>query len=319
MRTITQSAFIGVDLVTTMKPAPVIPRGDRKRVARVLHLGAGRQSSWLAEAMVEGELEPATFAIFADTGDEPPWVYGQVGYLRDRLALINVPLFIVRRSERGMVGDIQYNVDQRFASLPLFTRGADGERGRIKRQCTSEYKIAPSDSALLDWMVAHGHARVVTDKHGRASRRVARGVYTQNVYGISFEEFYRAGKRGASWQVADYPLIDRRMTAQACVDWLKARGLPVPQKSACIVCPFHDNGYWLWLKTEAPPEFEHACQFDDWLRSPEAKSRKQLKGLRQDCYLHESLVPLRLVDFAKIAAEKAHAPLLDLCGDYCMT
>jgi len=319
-----QHVFVGENQVikTKKRPGKKFNAKRTRMVARVYHLGAGRQSSYLVEAMLDGELPRADLVIFADTGDEPQWVYQQVDYLKAKCEAVGVPFATVKRPGWGIVGDIQHNLDQRFASLPLYTRGDDGKIGRMKRQCTSEYKIAPTEDYLLGWLVACGHATVVIDKNGNASRRVRPDVYTENYYGISFEEFWRAGNRGAGWQKAVYPMIDGRMTANDSVTWLRARGRPVPRKSACRICPFHDDEYWYWLQTESPADFDHACLFDEWLRSPQAKNRKQLKGLKQDVYLHRLCQPLRSIDFAALTRERERereTPLLELCGDYCMT
>jgi hypothetical protein len=77
------------------------PIPERQKVARFLHLGAGVQSSTLVEMVVEGELEPVDYVLFADTGDEPPWVYKQVVYLTNRLSTVNIPLIITRNSWGG--------------------------------------------------------------------------------------------------------------------------------------------------------------------------------------------------------------------------
>src|SRR5690349_808332 len=129
MRTATQLAFIGEQQITHIRRPRrrVTARRDRTLVARILHLGAGRQSSWLAEAIVLGELPRVDLAIFADTGDEPHWVLSQVAYLKERLASVAIPLAVVKRSERGLVEDIRQNVDQRFASLPLYTKDTSGK------------------------------------------------------------------------------------------------------------------------------------------------------------------------------------------------
>jgi hypothetical protein len=317
-----QHAFIGEDQIILnrkKKRGSALNMRRTRLVARIYHLGAGRQSSYLLERMLIGELPRADLVVFADTGDEPRWVYEQVKYLQARCEEQDIPLFIVRQSEGGLVHDIQHNFDQRFASLPLYTRGGDGSIGRMKRQCTSEYKIAPSENMVLNWLVQHGHAMVVIDKNGRTSRRVHADVYTENYYGISYEEYWRAGNRGPGWQKAIYPMIDERKTADDAVLWLGTNNRPVPKKSACRVCPFHNDEYWLWMKTEEPEDFEYVCQFDEWLRSQEAKNRKQLRGLRQDVNLHRSCQPLRSVDFAMLEKDRQAAPLLDLCGDYCMT
>jgi hypothetical protein len=283
-------------------------------VGRFLHLGAGVQSSTLAEMIVEGELAPVDAVVFADTKDEPPWVYEQLDYLEGRLATRGIPLERVARSAQGLVHDAIHGAG-RFASMPLYTQDPHtGKTGILRRQCTSEYKIEPSDDWVRNWLVAHGHARLIHDKRGWTRRQVSRQVCTEHLYGISLDEFYRSGKRGPGWQRAVYPLIDRRMRRSDCERWLRERGLRVPYKSSCVHCPFHDDTYWRRLKTDYPAYFERACQFDDWLRSPEGR-RRFTRKLRQDVFLHRSGIPLREVDFEAPGA----GPLFELCGDYCMT
>lgn len=320
---VVQSNFIDVESVTLVRrTVPNVRRSQMTVVGRFLHLGAGVQSSYLAELIIAGEAPRPDLVIFADTGDEPQYVYDQVEYLGGRLAEVDVPLQIVRRSERGLVGDIRENLDARFASMPLFTLHPDGKVGRVRRQCTAEYKIAPADDEILDWMEERGYAKSGTDKNGVRFRRVKRGILTDHVYGISFDEWERGGARGPSWQRPLYPLIDERLTRFSIEQRMRQRGWRIPLKSACRVCPFHDDQYWLWMKTTAPADFEHACSFDDWLRSDEAKGRKQLEGLRQDCYLHRSCTPLRSVDLEALVEGRGlpESPdLLALCGDHCMT
>lgn len=295
------------DYTTKTIPQPV---PDRLRVARFLHLGAGVQSSVLAESMAEGEIAPADVVIFADTGNEPPWVYEQVQYLTDRLATVNIPLETVRQTPGGLVVDASGD-QSRFVAMPLFTKDENGKIGMMRRQCTKEYKITPCDDFILQWMIDHNHGSLIETKKGQR-RIVSRKVYVENIYGISLDEWERSGKRGPKWQRAVYPLIESRMTRKACIDWLKDRGLRVPYKSSCIVCPFHENSHWLYLSLMHPSVFEEACQFDDWLRTPEAK-KKLLRNMNQPCFLHRSCQPLRTVDFSNAIDSIA------LCGDHCMT
>jgi hypothetical protein len=42
---------------------------------RILNLGAGVQSTTLFLMLIDGDLPPVDYAIFADTGDEPQDVY----------------------------------------------------------------------------------------------------------------------------------------------------------------------------------------------------------------------------------------------------
>lgn len=293
-------------LLPTVKNKTVLRVRDfssKKRVARVLHLGAGRQSSTIAEMSANGDLPPIDFAIFADTKNEPEWVYEQVDYLKTRL-----PVVVVEKSAGGIVHDIKYG-HGRFASMPFFTKDETGNVGRLKRQCTSEYKIQVINDYLRDWLIERSHGKVASD----GSRRISRRVYIESWFGISWDEIQRLNDRSGPWQRDVYPLVDRRMGLEQCLAYLVSHGHPVPGKSSCKVCAFHDDDYWLNLKINHPAEFVEACDFDDWIRSPEAAERLTL-GLKADVYLHRSCIPLREVDFE---AQPPTPPMF--CGAHCMT
>lgn len=276
------------------KPALVRDFSNRKLVGKVLQLGAGRQSSCIAEMIVEGELPRVDLVVFADTGDEPTWVYEQVWYLAGRLGSVGIPLMLVKKQgANSLVEEAKNTVGRRFAAMPLYVGTRGKRQGILKRQCTNEWKIIPSDHCLRDWLLQCGHAVRRSD----GARMVKPSVYIEQWYGISADEPWRMKARGLNWQRAVYPLIERQMTTQACLKWLEARALPVPKKSSCRVCPYHDDHYWLDLKKNWPVDFEHACAFDDWLRSPEAQLTKMIKRLVYECYLHESCLPLREIDF----------------------
>lgn len=292
---------------TRSQPVP-----DRDLVGRFLHLGAGVQSSTLAEMVVEGDLPRVDAVLFADTGNEPYWVYRQVWYLAGRLSAVNIPLIITMQTDTGLVADSMAD-RTRFVAIPLFTKNPDtGTVGQMRRQCTNEYKIVPNKNWMLDWLVARGHATRYTDKNGVTYRRARRSIYVEDWYGISLDEWDRAGRRGAKWQRAVYPLIDRRWRRVDCIRWLKAHDLPIPKKSLCIVCPYHRDYYWLALEQHDPDLFEEACLYDDWLRTPDAR-RKVVRKKDQPVYLHESCVPLRDVQF-----DPSRQPVA-MCGDHCMT
>lgn len=275
----------------------------KKRVARILHLGAGRQSSCIAEMSADGVLPPIDFAIFADTKNEPPWVYDQVDYLSTRM-----PVVVVERSSGGILEDTKNGIGQ-FASMPFYTKDDNGNVGRLKRQCTSEYKIEVINDYLRDYFIERGYGKIAKD----GSRRISRDVYVESWFGISFDEIERLKDRATSWQKDVYPLIDRRMSVSDCLQYLETNGHPIPQKSSCIICAFHDDDYWLDLAENHPEVFAVACEFDDWLRSDEATKRITV-GLKSDVYLHRSCVPLREVDFA------SQPPVLPMfCSAHCMT
>lgn len=281
-------------------------RADAVYDLSVLMLGAGLQSSALCEMMVEGAYPLPDLVIFADTGDEPQHVYDQVDYLRRRLAAEDVPLQIVTAG--NLIEDTQKG-NGRFAGMPLFVRDdKTGILSMLPRQCTNEYKIQPSVKYLRRFMAGRGLASQI--KGG--AYRVKRGVRVRHYLGISYDELERMKPSRTPWLDNAYPLVDLRMWRADCARWLREHGLPVPRKSSCRSCPFHDLDTLRAMRDENPEEFEHVCVFDDWLRSPEGRAR--FFRIRGTLYLSRYGLPLREAVDTSLAA----LPLFALCGGHCM-
>lgn len=264
-----------------------------------LSLGGGVQSSALVEMIVEGVLAPVDAVIFADTGDEPVYVYEQVSYLCARLASVGIPLVFV--SGGNMVDDLA--LGRRFVALPLFTRYIDKtvsgfgkvadmvNVGRLKRQCTSEYKILPIERFVRSILLSRGLA--LRDPIGRIYARD--GVSVDCHLGISLDEWQRMKPSKVGFITNRFPLIDRRLTRKNCIDWLLARGLPVPHKSSCRRCPYHSDSHWLKMSQDSPDDFAHVVAFDDSLRDGSSRIGTTARG---DVFLHSSCKPLSQVDFS---------------------
>lgn len=314
----TQNSMFGEISPITIKVVKRRKPRKRRLVGRILNLGAGLQSSTLAEMVIAGQLPHLDLAIFADTGDEPEYVYEQVRHLEGRLADIDVPLIIVRQSENGIVHDSMYG-QGRFASMPVFTRNLEtGEIGRLRRQCTNEYKIRPAHDYVLDWLLDRGYAKVVSTSKG-SRRRVDNDVYIESWFGFSLDEWHRMSRgKLPAWQKQVCPLVDLRMTRQHCEEWLIQKGLRVPQKSSCRVCTYRKDSGWLKMATQYPEDFRLACEFDDWLRSPEAAQRLTM-NLEQPVYLHQECIPLSEVDFEQRVKADTKPDLFSLCSGSCMT
>lgn len=310
---------------------------------KILNFGGGLQTGTLMQMIVLGDLPKPDIAIFADTGDEPDYVYDQVEYSRKRLASVGVPLVTV--SAGNMVDDL-YN-GRRFAAIPLFTvlTGGNGKAtktpdaqlqlisldsieiepshtlsgfgmeaqeitvGRLKRQCTHEYKIEPIEKeiriALLEMRLAK------ETKDGRI--RVKNGVWVEQWIGYSTNEADRIKPSRNPWAKFRYPLIEKRLSKVACISWLKARKLPIFKKSSCKRCPYHTDPYLLEMKQERPGEFGEVVQFDRDIRNGKLRISASAKG---KLYLHASCKPLDEVDL-----QEGQANLFEqnLCGEVCWT
>lgn len=124
--------------------------------------------------------------------------------------------------------------------------------------------------------------------------------------GISCDEVIRAKPSFEAWQIKRFPLIEKRMSRQDCLAWLRRHGYPEPPKSACIGCPFHDNARWRRMRDHDPEAWADAVAADKALRTG-------LRGIRGEVFLHRSCVPLDQADLST-AADRGQ---LDLWPNEC--
>jgi len=271
-----------------------------------LSLGGGLQSSTIVEMMVEGELSPVDLVLFADTGDEPDYVYSQVGYLKGRLQLINVPLEIVS------IGDMIKHYHEpwrRFATLPVFTKLGDNI-GKMPRHCTHDYKINPIEKRVRRGLLELGKAT----EQSNGAIRINKGVQIECWLGISLDEVQRMKENKHKWVFNRWPLIEKRMTRLDCSNWLSQRGLPVPRKSSCRICPYHNDDHFRWMKDYRPDDWKHVVEFDDFLRNGNGKITTSARG---ELFLHKSCVPMSEVDLSN-QQDKGQLEMFDVCDEgYC--
>lgn len=244
---------------------------------RYLSLGAGVQSSTLLLLAAQGRIVGFDGAIFADTGWEPAVVYRHL----DRLAGIaeRAGIEVVRVS----AGDIRADAldpAHRFASMPLFTLGPNGERGMARRQCTSEYKIKPI-KAEVRRRLGYPHPA-----------RVPAGVRADMAIGISLDEIGRARGSDVGYMRNTFPLLDLGWRRHDCLRYLHRHGLGDTPKSSCVGCPFHDDGFWLALREQSPKEWADAVDFDHAIRDGSARANAGGHPLRGRFFLHRQRVPL---------------------------
>ena len=288
---------------------------------RALSLGAGVQSTTIALLAAHGEIGPMPdCAIFAETGWEPSAVYDHLDWLMSG----NVLPFPVHVVSAGNIRDelLAAGAGNRWASIPAFTKtvtpaGAlvpvfdeddDGELveigsrrattetvsiGMIRRQCTTEFKIVPIRRKVRELVD-------LTRKRSPAYPVVEQWI------GISCDEVIRAKPSFEAWQIKRFPLIEKRMSRQDCLAWLRRHGYPEPPKSACIGCPFHDNARWRRMRDHDPEAWADAVAADKALRTG-------LRGIRGEVFLHRSCVPLDQADLST-AADRGQ---LDLWPNEC--
>ena len=263
-----------------------------------LNLGAGVQSSVMALMFEHGEInEPKPeAAIFADTGAEPAYVYEWLDWLEGELS------YPVHRVQKGNLrDDIMASIDGgRFAGAPFFTetRGGKMTDGRLRRQCTREYKITPITRELR---------RLLGLKKGQ---RAGSDVLAVQYIGISYDEAIRMKRPKEKWLEHRWPLVDMNMRRLDCLRWMEARGFPLPKKSSCTFCPYHDNAYWRWQQQHDPESFADAVRMDEAIRGG-------VRGTKEKLFLHRSLKPLAEIDFSQPKDFGQEEMFADECEGMC--
>ena len=102
-------------------------------------------------------------------------------------------------------------------------------------------------------------------------------------------------------------MIEKRMSRTDCLNWMSRRGYPIPPKSACTFCPYHDDAAWLRLE---PAEFEDAVRKERELQAAYQAASK-MRGVP---YFHASRVPLDQVVFD---TERKQSGQLDMFNNEC--
>lgn len=220
---------------------------------RAVSYGGGVQSTALLVLAAEGRIDFDLF-IFANTGDdsEHPDTLAYMEQIARPYAaehgieLVTVEKRPTRGARAGQVDSLAaYVVNPDVRSIPIPVRlGATGAPGH--RSCTRDWKIKPVEREL---------------------RR--RGATPDNpatvALGISVDEIERAkpgiDKRNPL-QDRVYPLLDLGIHRSDCRKIIEEGGLPVPPKSACFFCPYHDLEAWRKLKRETPDLFDQAADLE---------------------------------------------------------
>lgn len=278
---------------------------------RILNFGAGVQSSCILLRSCLGELPKLDHAIFADTGDEPSYVYEWMTTAKLIAAEYGIPLHVVSRGH-SLSDHLRERIPagRRLDKIPAFTTtDKDNRYVPVLRDCTREYKIKCIDRHVKTLL---GLSKVA---------RWPKQLEVETWIGISSDEHRRMKSSPFVWQRFWHPLIekpwdgdsrpgwlDEPWDRQRCIRWLEERGFTGIGRSACTFCPFRSNKEWKYLKANDPVGFAKACDVDDLLRSgPDGV----IHGMRKPLYVHRSMKPLRDEPFEDRSGQ------LDLWDDEC--
>jgi hypothetical protein len=256
----------------------------------IISLGMGVQSTAMYYMSCMGELPRCDYAIFVDTGKEKKKTLQYLKFLKGwQKENTGIPIIVVRK--KNLYKDLlnsENSTGQRFSSIPAFTKNEDGSTGMLRRQCTNEYKIEQVDKEIRELL------HVVS----------LRGYEICVWKGISLDEIERLSIPQEQWKHHVYPFCNyrnsfnsgewldfKKLTRNDIVNWYINKGLPIPPKSSCVFCPYQSDAAWYDMKVNEPSDFRAAVRVDRAIRN----STK--KGILSQAFLHDSCMPLELIEF----------------------
>ena len=245
--------------------------------AYILSFGAGVNTVALM-VMLLRDGAPLDGVVFADTGGETPATYESVETARTYLAEHQIPFTVVQARQRNT--DL-YGTAQRRKVIPSVQW----------RWCTRDFKVNP----------IHQYYREL-------------GSHINQYVGIAFDEIHRMRDSRETYVTNLYPLVDRRLTRQGCIDLISDAGLPVPEKSGCYFCPFNSTSRWRWILERYPELFAKAIELEE--NSKHFPSQR----LTDQVFRERDRVTLREYrDRLALGTDSAQVPEGMACGGECMT
>ncbi len=183
-----------------------------------LSFGAGVNTTAILH--IPGVMEKVGFVIFADTGAEKPETYLYIEkYVKPYLKEIGKEFLVVKGKERINSKEVSnlYDACYLWKVIP----------SRMLRFCTDKFKIKPIKQYFQNNFP---------------------GEIIKAVIGIAYDEAYRINNIRWDGQEIWYPLIEKKITRQGCINIIKNAGWEIPVKSGCFFCPFQSKKEWFDLK-----------------------------------------------------------------------
>lgn len=260
---------------------------------QLLSYGGGVQSVTMAMLVANGKLDKPDAIIMADTGREKSstWEYLE-RYVRPALAKIGMSVEIAPHSLSKV--DLLSLGTGRIL-MPMYTTQAPDVMPEAQYTDQTGRKI----SKLPTYCSVEWKRRVVDRYLFKAYGK--RSTQATTWFGFSLDEQNRMLSNPD--KKAYYPLIQRfPLTRDDCKRYIIDCGLPLPQKSACWMCPHLNDQEWLEMKNSHPADFEKAVRLES-----------ELQAIDPDVWLHKTATPLSEVQFIETEDELESQCGLGLC------
>jgi hypothetical protein len=236
--------------------------------------GGGRQTVAMCVLISQGRYPKPERVLIANTSREKQSTWDYLEEItRPLLATVGLTVEIAPH-DLATVDLYAHNGD---LLLPVYTK-----TGKFQAYCSNEWKARVADRFLR-----------------------AQGV-TNHVSWIGFAWDERRRIKGREGRA--FPLVDMMLTKADCRAIITKAGLPMPEPSACWMCPNMPNEEWRAVRDKYPEDFERAVQLDEEIRA------EDLERGGTGVWLHHSRVPLRDADLDAVDRADTGRPCgLGLC------
>lgn len=235
---------------------------------KILSYGAGTPSTTLALMACKNKLagrpvHPLVpvydFIIFCDLHAEPSWVYRQAAFVKAACRRAGIPYVTL---DADLYGDFTHNFGKaRVSSIPAWTIGPDGAKGKMPRQCTCDYKIK-----VIDRFIRYKLLGLKSGQRAPKWNFAAHEMYM----GIMADEKRRAKPSKQTLYKNVYPLVEMGWTRADCFRYNKETWGQETWASSCVFCPFHTCYYFHYLWEHEPDAYDKARLVDHLMEVNEA-------------------------------------------------
>lgn len=261
-----------------------------------LSFGGGFDSTALALMANEGLInEKLDGIIFANTGFEKRDTYKHIKELKSK---IDIPFYTLTKSifKETLKG---IENDKRISSLPFFTapKTKYGKVGRLKRQCTGDYKIRLVHQKIRDILGVKvlgkkDDVKVWVGFNASEPQRISKkknGIKTN--WETIAVPFYNVDI--TKYSITQKKYFDKNIHRSDIEKYCEQFNFNHLVKSGCKGCPNMSDLMWLEMKENNIKDWEDAVLFD--------KAIRRIPNVEQDCFLHRSCKPLDKVKFNPMA------------------
>ncbi len=205
--------------------------------------------------------------VFCDLGKEPPWVLHQVDFIRAACQVAGIRFEII---ESPLYQDYLNNFgNTRVVSIPFWTIGEDGRKGKMMRNCTMDYKINLIQK-FVRWEILG---------YRKGQRAKAEDLKAHEMHlGFSKEEQHRCSENPHKMFVNCFPLVEMGVERKDNYAYVRDVWGLETKASACTFCPFHRNYFFQYIKKNDSDQYNDLIEFDNMLEreQPNTKIKSKL-------------------------------------------